>query len=221
LNSSVLGVVSLLAQELQRLNGRGHAEAVSPLASYHHPTAQPASLSPASNGTWRRNAMDPYVISETVRGDHPRKRRRVDSCGNPNIEVAVPLEDLDSPAASLPPPEVMEEVISVYFQVIQPWIPILHETQFRRRIHDPTDLPLLVVVLHAMVVATLRFVNLKGQTLSEADLTAQTTRSRSIVLLTALDRLSVENLQGLVIIAFNDVSTRPGPGSSFPDFPFY
>ena len=58
-----------------------------------------------------------------------------------------------------------------------------------------------------MVVAAIRFARPEAHGLSAADIESRTTRSRSIVVLTAMDSLSVENLQALIIIAFNDVTT--------------
>ncbi len=86
---------------------------------------------------------------------------------------------------------------------------MLHDTQFRHRLHDPDDFPRLLVVLHAMVVAALRFVDVDRSSLSLHDVERQVDKSRKIVLLNAMDQLSVENLQALIIIAFNDVRSIP------------
>lgn len=53
-----------------------------------------------------------------------------------------------------------------------------------------------------MVVATLRFVISKTL---PGEIESVTTRSSNIVVLTSMDSLSVENLQALIIIAFNDM----------------
>lgn len=144
----------------------------------------------------------------------PRKRRRVDSCGNPAIELATPLQDLENrqdSAATLPPPGLLEDVVTAYFDLVQPWIPLLHETQFRRRLHDHEKLPRLVLVLHAMVVAAVRFVDHTEHHLSNDAIVQMTRRSRNLVVLTAINSLSVESLQALVIIAFTDVGIQPWP----------
>jgi hypothetical protein len=117
----------------------------------------------------------------------------------------VPLEDALDVSLNLPVPDLLEEIINTYFVTVQPWIPLLHETQFRMRMHDPDQLPRLVVILHAMVVAAARFVQPVSCSLSSEDIELMTKKSRNIVLLNAMDSLSVENLQALVIIAFNDV----------------
>ncbi|KAK0385387.1 hypothetical protein NLU13_7863 [Sarocladium strictum] len=139
-------------------------------------------------------------------GGQPRKRRRVDSCGNFNIDLAVHLgEDADDALTSLPPAELLEEVIDTYFTVVQPWIPMLHETQFRRQIADRAQRLPLAIVLHAMVVAALRFVGHSRNGLSDRDLHAHVARSRRFVVMAAMDQLSVESLQALTIIAYDDI----------------
>lgn len=202
-SQNVVGILSLLARELHKLNSKNrlNSQAGTPEGAADH-----AVLSPATSSSSRRHTVDGI---EVVAHPHnqPRKRRRVDSCGNPNIDLAYPLEDLENITTSLPPPDLLEDVINVYFNIIQPWIPILHETQFRRRVHDPEQLPRLVVVLHAMVVAALRYVDSPETRPSAQEVERRALRSRNIVILNAMDQLSVENLQALVILAFNDVRT--------------
>ncbi|KAJ0329889.1 hypothetical protein COL5a_003715 [Colletotrichum fioriniae] len=202
-SQNVVGILSLLARELHKLNSKTKAgsQAGTPEGAAEH-----AVFSPTTSSSSRRNTIDGVEIVSHPH-NQPRKRRRVDSCGNPNIDLAFPLEDLENITTSLPPPELLEDIINIHFNIIQPWIPILHETQFRRRVHDPEQLPRLVVVLHAMVVAALRFVDNSEIRLSALEVERRTSRSRNIVILNALDHLSVENLQALVILAFNDVST--------------
>jgi hypothetical protein len=81
----------------------------------------------------------------------------------------------------------------------------LHETRFRSRFYSHEQLPCLTVVLHAIVVAAIRFVEPGSPKLSEKDIETCVSRSRSIVLLSAMDGMCVENLQALSIIAFTDV----------------
>jgi hypothetical protein len=136
----------------------------------------------------------------------------VDSCGNPSIDIAFPLEDLDNATSPLPPSALLEDIITAHFNFIQPWIPIFHETRFRRRVHD--KLPQLIVVLHAMVVSALRFVDCMEHNLSAAQVEKMANRSRNFVILNAMGNLSVESLQALIIVAFTDVSLAvmsPGP----------
>jgi hypothetical protein len=130
----------------------------------------------------------------------------VDSCGNPSADLAVHLEeDANDVLMNLPPAELLEDVVDTYFDVIQPWIPMLHETQFRQQVADRNQRPRLAIVLHAMVVAAIRFIGYPRSKLSAREIDAYTARSRRFVVLTSMDNLSVEGLQALIIIAFDDV----------------
>ncbi|KAF9876919.1 hypothetical protein CkaCkLH20_05765 [Colletotrichum karsti] len=200
-SQNVVGILSLLARELHKLNSKTK---IGSQAGTPEGVADQAVFSPTTSSSSRRHTVDGLEIVSHPH-NQPRKRRRVDSCGNPNIDLAFPLEDLENITTSLPSPELLEDVINIHFNIIQPWIPILHETQFRRRVHDPEQLPRLVVVLHAMVVAALRFVDNPETRLPAHEVERRTSKSRNVVILNAMDHLSVENLQALIIIAFNDI----------------
>ena len=131
------------------------------------------------------------------------KRRRRNDAG------LIEPDDLVNLSASLPPPEVLEAVIELYFSLVQPWIPIFHEKGFRRRLKNPDKKYRLEVVLHAMVVAMLKHLDRREITVNLGDIESVCERSRKIVVLTAMDELYVENLQALVIICFEDVRCCP------------
>lgn len=195
----------MLTAELQKLSSK--PQAPSPggrsLGSF-----QENNLSPAATSTSSRYASERYDRASHQSG-RPQKRRRLDSCGNLNVELVLPLEEqLTDVATSLPHAQVLERVIDVYFDLIQPWIPILHETQFRRRIQDHESFSHILVILHAMVIAALRFVDDPQGQLGAHEIEQQAARSRRFVILTALDNLSVESLQALIIVASTDVSTN-------------
>ncbi|KAM0236638.1 hypothetical protein ACHAP5_009274 [Fusarium lateritium] len=191
-SSQIIGAFSSLIQELRGL--------VSSTGGTLPLQAAQTTPSQGQNTT-------PGAVSLSSPNDvqQPRKRRRVDSCGNPNIELASQLGELGSTTSQLPPPELLEEVINAYFILVQPWIPILHETRFRSRFYNHEQLPCLTVLLHAIVVAAIRFVEPGNQKFSEKDIETWISRSRSVVLLSAMDGMSVENLQALSIIAFTDM----------------
>ncbi|KAF5988010.1 C6 transcription factor [Fusarium bulbicola] len=192
-SSQIIGAFSSLIQELRGLV---------------HNSAGALSLPPAHSSISQAQHATPGPVALSSPNDvqhQPRKRRRVDSCGNPNIELASQLNELGSTSSQLPPPELLEEVINAYFILVQPWIPILHETRFRSRFYSHEQLPCLTVLLHAIVVAAIRFVDTENGRRSEKEIETWTSRSRSIVLLSAMDGMSVENLQALSIIAFTDM----------------
>ncbi|KAI1025531.1 hypothetical protein LB503_006650 [Fusarium chuoi] len=192
-SSQIIGAFSSLIQELRGLV---------------HNSAGSLPLPPAQSSTAQAQHATPGSVALSSPNDvqhQPRKRRRVDSCGNPNIELVSQLNELGSTSSQLPPAELLEEVINAYFILVQPWIPILHETRFRGRFYSHEQLPCLIVLLHAIVVAAIRFVDTDNGKISEKEIGTWTSRSRSIVLLSAMDGMSVENLQALSIIAFTDM----------------
>ncbi|KIH91808.1 hypothetical protein SPBR_01307 [Sporothrix brasiliensis 5110] len=239
-NTTVVGILALLAQELQKLNaaaaqvapatatGTSTAAATQPRAHGALHIASPSSTasSPMTAMTARTaNGYGQSGLDSHGHSHRPRKRQRmVDSCGNPDIDLARPLQDLaQDPAASpgLPPPATLQAVVNAYFVAVQPWIPVLHETQFRRRMHDPAQRPQLTCLLHAMVVAAARYVQEGVESAEDVEgaegaengiidtdaLLRLAARSRSHVLLTAMDALTVENLQALIILAFHDIGS--------------
>lgn len=216
-NAGVVSILAVLAQELQKLNSTNATNSRNAIAT-------PAQFPSGNNGIAHiaspsSTASSPMTASNGRShghsSDRPRKRRRmVDSCGNPDIDLARPLEDMaEDPAISpgLPPPATLQAVVNAYFVAVQPWIPVLHETQFRRRMHDPEQRPRLACLLHAMVVAGARYVqqeDLPEEEEGDIDtLLRLAQRTRSHVLLVAMDSLSVESLQALIILAFHDIGS--------------
>lgn len=112
---------------------------------------------------------------------------------------------LDCEDYSLPPPDLVDILVHLYFDIIHPWIPILHKTSFLRRLESTAKRPELSTILHAIVAATVRFSADKRLERKEVrDRYVQI--SRQTVILKSMEMFSVENLQALVIIAFNTVS---------------
>ncbi|RSL87348.1 hypothetical protein CEP51_002325 [Fusarium floridanum] len=99
--------------------------------------------------------------------------------------------------------EVLDDLIDAYFSHVQPWIPMINMRDFRTRAHDNRDQ--VKVILQAMAVAALRYLEPDGEPLSAEFVKNETCKLRRTVLLDALDGLTVENLQALIIIAFTDI----------------
>jgi hypothetical protein len=105
----------------------------------------------------------------------------------------------------------LEALLDAYFSTIARWIPMVHETTFRRKLHERAGSEPLPIVLHAMLVGALPILNATKQLLSVDALESEVTRARSKVILAASDGVSIENLQALVIIAFTHVSELYAP----------
>jgi hypothetical protein len=81
---------------------------------------------------------------------------------------------------------------------------MLHQDRFRLRVDDPNERPLLQIVLHAMHITVAPYLD-QGDTM-DAEWPAD--RVRRWVTMTALESISMESLQALIIIAFHEVCKR-------------
>lgn len=106
------------------------------------------------------------------------------------------------------PAELLDDVVQLYFMHVHNWIPILHWTRFKHKYRHGAAGDKMGVILNALVVGTLKYVDRERYQLSDSDVRRISTEAREKVLLTAMDSLCVENLQALIILAFLDVSYR-------------
>lgn len=96
-------------------------------------------------------------------------------------------------------------MLKSYFNHVHPWIPIIHEGRFRRRLDDDAERDKLHLVLQSMILIASRYIedeDISNPFLRSAD---ESENHRDWVVSKAMKHLSVENLQALLIIAFNDV----------------
>lgn len=191
-----------------------------------HPNSSPPELPKPSAGDQnleqRREQLKTCLLesvspTERANGQKPRndstgdaeansrlaKRRRLDE-NNP----LVPSIDIDDDLTAVLPPEVMTELVDFYYVNIHPWIPILHVANFRERMRSPEHRPRVACILHAIIAVCARFSRsefLRNETFKKR--IAQ--KSRQKVILDSTESFSVENLQALVIIAFETVGRLP------------
>lgn len=132
------------------------------------------------------------------------KRRRVEneSVGLEPKELT-PLS-LEESSCQLPPDGIVDELVDFYFLNIHHWIPILHVMDFRERLRVPEQRLKLANVLHAIVCTCSRFLPSMRHD-GERSVRWDPARSRRHVILESMESFSVENLQALVIIAFDTV----------------
>lgn len=100
---------------------------------------------------------------------------------------------------------LLDAIVEVYFSQVHPWLPILHEITFRQRVLGGIYDTNLEAILRAIIYAALRFVIRIDTLLGLSSILQLTRSSRDWVVLHALNSLSVENLQALLIVAFIDV----------------
>ncbi|KAL3475181.1 hypothetical protein BJX99DRAFT_271211 [Aspergillus californicus] len=161
--------------------------------------SQPSSQSnhhrkrPLSEITQSVHSPDGEIRSAT------HKRRR-------SSRALIEPDDFADLSSTLPSTKILDAVVDLYFNLVQPWIPILHEKRFHERIRNPDDRAHFEVVLHAMVYALLRHVD-RELTAPLGEIENICERSKKIVVLTAMSDLHVENLQALTIVCFEDIGS--------------
>ncbi len=131
------------------------------------------------------------------------KRRRTDDSES-RVSCAIigsAREENGAEKPVLPPPQALHMILEAYFVCIHPWIPMIHEARFRHRLTDPRERPKLDVVLHAIVLAASRFARDQQHAV-----VPRPDRVRSWVISTAMNCMSVESLQAMIILSFTDVS---------------
>ncbi|KAK4504976.1 hypothetical protein PRZ48_002939 [Zasmidium cellare] len=112
------------------------------------------------------------------------------------------------PNTLLPPEDLLLSLLDWYFENIHRWIPILHVRHFRQSVHSHPRSPGLVNIFRAVTSVCLRF-----HPLGVANVAAMSTQCRDTVILRSMERFSVENLQALIIVAFDIIASGRGPSA--------
>lgn len=113
----------------------------------------------------------------------------------------------------LPPDQVLFSLVEIYFRLIHPWIPMLHVRNFRQRMRDPSQRGQITTICHAIVSICARFSD-DPRLGHDSEARAQKAkRSRDAVILQSMQSFSVENLQALIIIAFDTIGSGRSPSA--------
>jgi hypothetical protein len=118
-----------------------------------------------------------------------RRERHVSNLHVEDVQVA------------LPPPDMIEILLDLYFQILHPWTPILHQASFRKRVQNPQRSDGVVLILNAVVAVTARFSNYSG--LDDPRQYAE--QCRQNVILRSMETSSFETVQALLLIAVDMV----------------
>ncbi|KAF4459573.1 Zn(II)2Cys6 transcriptional activator [Fusarium albosuccineum] len=113
--------------------------------------------------------------------------------------------------SALPASDLVDSLVEIYFHKVHPWIPMLHVQRFRACLSSPSERARVSTILHAIVSLCVRFSDdprLHGHVRSQYAL-----RCRQTVILESIDSFSVENLQALIICAFDTIGGGRGPSA--------
>lgn len=113
----------------------------------------------------------------------------------------------------LPPDEVLFSLVEIYFQLIHPWIPMLHVRNFRQRMKEPPQRGQIATICHAIVSICARFSEDPRLGHDSEARFQRAKRSRDAVILQSMQSFSVENLQALIIIAFDTIGSGRSPSA--------
>ena len=138
-----------------------------------------------------------------VSSSRKRKRQAPDYEG---ISESWDISEYADTLSALPTQSLLDTIVDTYFSKIHPWVPLLHEGRFRARLEDQHERVRYGVVLHALVAITMKHVRFDEHGIGKSEAMRQVRRSRNVVMLAGMDTLSVENLQALVLVAFDLVS---------------
>lgn len=143
-------------------------------------------------------------LASTFRAEHHRpKRQRIDDGDSDPREAQYWDVDDEFWIPPLPPVSFLEAAVEAHFQTVHHWIPILHETRFRAKFKDPIERQKLPILLHALLSASIKYVDFEAFGMRAQDVARQIRVSRRAVMSHAMESLSVQNTQALVIIAFD------------------
>lgn len=139
----------------------------------------------------------------------PSKKRKTDHVQLEDNLLERNWEDTEKRISSLlPSVKTLGLVLDTFYSIIHPWVPIIHLNRFREQFNDPEKRPNLEIILHAMVYATMKYLKEEDIDMEKPEIARQVQLSRNMVMLTATDRLTIQNIQALTIIAFHDVRTH-------------
>ncbi|KAF5632072.1 hypothetical protein F52700_6591 [Fusarium sp. NRRL 52700] len=98
----------------------------------------------------------------------------------------------------------LDKLIEAHFDNIQPWIPMIIMRGFDDRLQKDTE-QRMAIVLEAMMIASLRYVEINGSPLDHTFINSETSRLRKSVMMNAMEGLKTENLQALIMVAFTEI----------------
>lgn len=146
-----------------------------------------------------RAMVSDSAASPPLASNSGHKRRRTN-----DIDLGSWSEDDESP---LPPPlHLLDLIVDIHFRTVHHWVPILHEARFLAKLADSDERSRLAVLLHSLVAVSIKYLDVDKVELNHIDVERQIKLSRKVVMLHAMQSVSVENMQALIFLAFDYVS---------------
>ena len=141
-----------------------------------------------------------------------------EAASGPQVTISTAPRDVSSSGDAgsatvprLPPDHVVDHLVDWYFANVHRWIPILHARRFKERLAAPDSRAKVHSILTAIV--SLGFKRSRAAEVDDTEAEMMTTKYRHAVIVRSMEHFSVENLQALVIVAFDTIGSGRGPSS--------
>ncbi len=124
---------------------------------------------------------------------------------SPSLTIQVSGAGLDLTGTGLPPKDILQELIDLFFDLIYPWAPLFNKLSFIANINSPGR----QILLHGVVVTAFRFWTKENPAVEVRE--AYTKSSREQILLKTIDTCSLISTQALALLAVDAIGQGPGP----------
>lgn len=119
------------------------------------------------------------------------------------LPTTVPaLSNIDS---GLPPKEIVQLLVDLFFELIYPWVPLFCKASFMASLHSPER----QILLHGIVIVAFRFWRLPEPPAMTRE--SYMRASREQILLNTVDTCSLVSTQALALLAVDAIGQGPGP----------
>ena len=148
-------------------------------------------------------------LTDHVRFDRQNDVAQILAQGSPRTDARRHRAgDHDEQSPPLPQQECIEKLFALYMSCVHPWIPMINQDRFREKLKDPGECTKLGIVIRAMWVVAGKFLPAPDRDLTALHLRWTVNSVRRWVVATAIENLSLEGIQALIMVAFDDVSSR-------------
>jgi hypothetical protein len=107
---------------------------------------------------------------------------------------------------ALPPRQILVQVVEWFNVTFHHWIPFLHKAKCEAEVQKETINPELAPVLHALVAVVLPRLDVVSVGIDHGEIHRQARESRSLALQYAVTTASLQSLQSLLVLVFEQVS---------------
>ncbi|KIX05711.1 uncharacterized protein Z518_03683 [Rhinocladiella mackenziei CBS 650.93] len=153
------------------------------------------------------------ALGPTLSKHHENSKRKADQLdGSPSQFSSQETNNL---MQGLPPRAVLVKIVDYFCLSFHHWIPFLHKARSQAEVRRRELTADFVLVLHALVAVVLPHLDVEDVQMEVGAVRHQMKTSRDLVMQHAMDNMSLQGLQALVILVFDDLNN----GESTRSFP--